>query len=346
MEGAMEAKTPMRTWPQTYVAPFFAGLFALVMLIGLITPAVKSPSPHDIPVGLVGPPPVLQQIATAFAANAPGAFQFTTYASESDARAAIDSRDVDGALVVGPGGPTLIVAAAAGDAVTGVMTGAFTNVFKAQGQTLTVETVHPFAAGDPHGLILFFVILAILVSTVIAGALVGLRRTVSLGAKTAAVLVYAVVAAPVAMGLAAWIAGDYGSGFWTATALVALTSAAVGAVVVGLASLLGPPGVALSALVAVLLDLVTSGGPVGSQLLPDAYRWLAPAMPAGQLYSAVRGALYFDNAGIGTPVGVLSLWLLAGLILMVIAALVARARRPAVAPAATSGSLAPHGANG
>ncbi len=302
----------MRERLETLVQPVVAGLVALVTLIGLIAPAIKSPSPHDISVGLVGPPPATEQIAAAFANNAPGAFRFTTYASEADARAA------------GSGGPRLVVAGAAGDAATGVITGAFTNAFQAQGQSVAVETVHPFASGDPHGLILFFVILAVLVSTLIAQALVGLRRGLGLVTRVALVAVYAVISAPIAMGLATWIAGDYGSGFWTATAFVALGSAAIGAVVAGAAVLLGRPGVALAALVAVLLDLVCSGGPIGSQLLPDAYRWLAPAMPAGQLYSAIRGALYFANEGVGGPATVLSLWVAAGLLLMLLGTLLTR----------------------
>ena len=320
----MAAREQVRARVETYVQPLVAGLVALVTLIGLIGPAIKSPSPHDIPVGLAGPPPATQQIATAFATNAPGAFHFTTYGTETEARAAIDARDIDGVLVLGSGGPHLIIAGAAGDGATGVITGAFTKVFQSQGQTIAVETVHPFAPGDPHGLILFFVILAVLVSTLIAQALVGLRRGVSFAARLALVVVYAIVAAPVAMGVATWIAGDYGSGFWTATALVALGAAAIGAVVAGAAALLGRPGVALAALVAVLIDLVCSGGPIGSQLLPDAYRWLAPGMPAGQLFSGIRGALYFESAGVSTPVTVLSLWLAAGLVLMLLGALVTR----------------------
>jgi len=113
----------MREKLETLVQPVVAGLLALVTLIGLIGPAIKSPSPHDIPVGLVGPAPATQQIATAFATNAPGAFHFTTYGTETDARAAIDARDIDGALVLGSGGPHLIIAGAAGDGATGVITG-------------------------------------------------------------------------------------------------------------------------------------------------------------------------------------------------------------------------------
>jgi len=314
----------MREGLETLVQPVVAGLVALVTLIGLIGPAIKSPSPHDIAVGLVGPPPATQQIAGAFATNAPGAFRFTTYGSETDARAAIDARSVDGALILGGGGPRLIIAGAAGDGATGVITGAFTKLFQGQGPAVAIETVHPFATGDPHGLILFFVILAVLVSTLIAQALVGLRRGLGFVTRLVLVVVYAIIAAPAAMGLATWIAGDYGSGFWTATALVALGSAAIGAVVAGAAALLGRPGVALAALVAVLLDLVCSGGPIGSQLLPDAYRWLAPAMPAGQLYSGIRGALYFDNVAVGEPVTVLSLWVAGGLVLLLLGALVTR----------------------
>src|SRR5207248_11580092 len=131
----------------------------------------------------------------------------------------------------------------------------------------------------------------------------------------------------VGMGMARWIAGDYGSGFWVATALVALGSAAVGAVVAGSARLLGAPGVVLAAIIVVLLDLVSSGGPLRTNLLPDFYRWLAPGMPVGQLYSAMRGALYCGNVGIGMPVAALGAWLAGQALLMALAELI-RSRSP------------------
>ena len=305
-----------------HVAPVVAGLVALVTLVGLIGPAIKSPTPHDIPIGIVAPAGQSSTSVFAFPANGP--FSVTTYDSEQAARSAIDSRDIDGALVLGPGGPKLIVAGAAGDGVTGVIVGAFTALFAKQGQQLPVETVHPFAPGDPHGLILFFAVLAVLIGTLVANAIAGLRPGAGFTGRALVVVVFAVLAGPAAMGMATLIAGDYGSGVWLAAALVSLGSAGVGAVVAGAAYLLGRPGVALAALIAVLLDLVCSGGPIGSQLLPDAYRWLAPAMPAGQLYSAIRGALFFNNAGTSTPVMVLLAWLVAGLVLLAAGDLAAR----------------------
>jgi hypothetical protein len=311
------------------------GLVLLVALVGLIGTAIRDPHPHDIPVGMVGPAPAIQQMSTAFGTAAAGAFLFTTYSSEPDARSALDSRSVDGVLVLGGPSPRLIVAGAAGDAAVGVITAAFTNAFKAQGVTLAVETVHPFSGGDAHGLILFFVVVAVLVCSLIAQALLTTTAPQAGFAETLAVVVtFAVLAGITGMATAAWIAGDYGSGFWLAVGLAALGSAAIGAVVAGLARILGPAGIGLTGLFVVLLGLVTSGGPVGSQLLPDFYRSLAPWMPAGPLYSALRGALYFDGAGIGGPIALLSGWLVAGVALMFVGEMIARRRAPFAVAAA------------
>lgn len=317
---------------ETFIRPLIGGLLIVVVLIGLVGTAIKNPQPHDIPVGLVGPASATQQISSSFSTAAPGAFQFTTYGSEQDARVALDERTVDGVLILGQGSPSLIVAAAAGDATIGVITAAFTNAFKAQGTTLTVETVHPFASGDPHGLILFFAVLATLISTLASHALLlTSRRRIAVGMSLAFTAVFGVLVGLTAMGMASWIAGGYGDGFWAAAGLDALASLAIGAIVAGLIRLFGAPGIGLAALLMVL-SLVSSGGPVGSQLLPDFYRALAPWTIAGQLYYAMQGVLFFNGAALAAPVEVLSGWLVAGLVLIGIGELAAtRSRKVAVA---------------
>jgi hypothetical protein len=304
--------------------PLVGGLLIVVVFIGLIGTAIRSPQPHDIPVGLVGPAPAVQQMTSAFDTNAPGAFQFTTYASEQDARAALDDRSVDGVLVLGSG--TLIVAGAEGDGATGVITAAFTNAFKAQGKALTVETVHPFPGGDAHGLILFFVVVATLISTLASQAILfATGKVVGLGLRLGFIAVYGMLVGLTAMGMATWISGGYGDGFWAAAGLVALAAMALGAMVGGLARLLGSSGIGLAALL-MLLSLVSSGGPVGSQLLPDFYRALAPWTIASQVYSALRGALFFGGAALGGPIAVLAGWLVVGLALILLGGLGRRAK--------------------
>ena len=316
---------------ESFIRPLIGGLLIVVVFIGLIGTAIKNPQPHDIPVGLVGPAPAVQQISSAFATAAPGAFQFTTYASEQDARAALDNWSVDGVLIVGGASPHLVIAGAAGDGVTGVITGALTNVFKAQGATLTIETVHPFAAGDAHGLILFFVVVATLISTLASQAILfATAKGASLGLRLGFTVAYGALAGMTAMGTATWISGGYGDGFWAAVGLVVLASIAVGAVIGGLVRLFGVAGIGLAALL-MLLSLVSSGGPVGSQLLPDFYRALAPWATAGQLYGALRGALFFNGAALPTPIVVLSGWLVVGLVLIGIGELVPSRNRKVVA---------------
>jgi len=317
---------------EAFLPPLVIGLLIVVVLIGLIGSAIKNPQPHDIPVGLVGPAPAVQQISSSFATAAPGAFDFTTFASEQDARAALDARTVDGVLILGTSSPHLIIAGAAGDGVTGVITGAFTNAFKAQRAALTVETVDPFASGDAHGLILFFVVLATLISTLASQAvLFTMGKNLKISSRLAVTVVYGVLVGLTSMGMAAWIAGGYGDGFWAAAGLDALASIAIGAVVGGLARILGAAGIGLAALLMVL-SLVSSGGPVGSQLLPDFYRALAPWATAGQLYSALRGVLFFGGAALATPIEVLTGWLVVGVVLIGIGELAAtRNRKAAVA---------------
>ena len=62
--------------------------------------------------------------------------------------------------------------------------------------------------------------------------------------------------------------------------------------------------------------------PIYGQLLPDFYRLLAPWMPAGPLYSGLRGALYFNGAGTGQPILILAEWFVAGIALMAVGELV------------------------
>ena len=104
------------------IPPVIGGLVLLIALLGLIGTAIRDPKPHDIAVGLVGPAPAVQQISTAFGTNAPGAFQFTTYGSEADATAALDSRAVDGVLILG-GQPRLVVARPSGSGLAGALVG-------------------------------------------------------------------------------------------------------------------------------------------------------------------------------------------------------------------------------
>jgi hypothetical protein len=59
-------------------------------------------------------------------------------------------------------------------------------------------------------------------------------------------------------------------------------------------------------------------------------------MPASNLYSALRGALYFDGAGTAGPIGILSAWTAGGIVLMALGELAARRRSVSTAAPVTA----------
>ena len=237
--------------------PIVGGLVILVTLLLLIGAAIRDPRPHDVAVGLTGPAQAIEPVAQAFGQNAPGAFAFTTYETEAAARSAIDNREIAGALIVGQAGPKLVVAAAAGEAIAGGVTAAFTQAFAAQGVTMSVEQVHVFPTGDAHGIVLFFLLLATLISSVVAGAAAGLGAGGGRWPRTTGVLAtFAILAGLVGPATAAWLVGGYGDGLWGLMGVVALLAFAISAVVAGAARWMGQAGIGLAALVVVLHGLV------------------------------------------------------------------------------------------
>ncbi len=326
-----------RARAEAIVAPLVGGLVVMATLLGLIGTAIRDPKPHDIPVGITGPAPAVQQLTGGIGAKAPGAFSFTTYDSETAARTALDNRDVDAVLVLGSP-PRLVVAPAAGEAITAVVTTVFTAVFAAQNAQLQVETTHAYSSGDPHGLVLFFLVLATIVSSFVVQILLFVRGlTAGFGTWLEVQVGWAVLAGLSGVGVAAWIVGGYDIAPAARLAsLLALAALAIGPVVGGLTRIIGPAGIGLGGLVMVLLDLITSGGPAGSNFLPDLYRWISPWLPAEELFSALRGVLYFDSAAVAAPVALMLGYFVIGLVLMLIGSGMQRLRRAAPEPAPAS----------
>jgi hypothetical protein len=317
---------------ESSLRPIVAGLVLLITLIGLLGTAIRDPRPHDIPIGISASPSLVQQLTQGFATQAPGAFAFATYGSEVEARAAIDRREVVASLIVGQAGPRLVLAGAAGDAIGGAATAAFTNAFRAQGAAggteLAVEVVHPFPAGDPHGIVLFFVVLATLLSSVAAGALTVLpARDRSWLTQLRTMVTYAIAAGIVAGLAMSWLVGGLGDALWLVMAFAMLLSLAVGGTIAASARILGAAGVAIAALVVVLLGLISSGGPLGSEFLPDVYRALAPWLPVAPAYSALRGAVAFDGAAIAGPGAVLAAWAIGSAVVLAAHGMVRPVRR-------------------
>lgn len=296
-----------------------AGMLLAVALLtalfaGSFIGAMHKPQPHDVPVGVVAPEQAVAQIQSAIDAKADGAFDLTAYATEADAREALDGRDVDAVLI--PGQSTLLTASASGAAGATIITKVFTTAAQAQGTTLTVTDVRPLSAEDPSGSAMFFYLMSVLIPS-LGGALmltVGtkLGRSGLITALTGVALVVGAVAVAIA---------DAGTGVLPDApaqlyAVSVLASAAIAFSVAGLARLGGVAAGGLAALLFFPVGIPSSGGPVGPRYIPEWYAAVGSVLPPGATVEAVRNAVYFDGAALTRPTIVLACWIVAGLVLL------------------------------
>lgn len=286
----------------------FAAVFASVVLSGF-----HSPRPNVLPVGIVAPASVTQQVEAGLGKALPGGFDVQVYPSEAAAQAGLAHGDLDGALIDTSGHLRLLLSEAQGTAPTTALTNAF-NAFAAKsGHPLTITDAVPPRPHDSLALSPFFIILSVVFPSIAAGALSALLfRRARPGWAVAAP-----VAAAAGIGLVGAAIADGMSGLGNFPALagvIALFSLAVAAPTAVL-SRIKPPLAALSLLVFVILGLPDSGGPSGMELFDPAWmRHLHPALPLGLAADSVRRIVYFGGNGTASLLWVLGVWAGAGVV--------------------------------
>jgi hypothetical protein len=299
-------------------------LLQAVLVLAFVVPG-HDPAPHDVPVGVVGPPAA----AAAVEARAPaGALRATAFPDAAAARAAILERDVYGAFVPGPAGRPreVLVATAASPAVAQLLRGA-------AGPEARVTDLRPLDADDPRGATLNLLFLPLIVVCLPTALLLGRLR---LPARTlvAVIALFAALGGLAVVGLVAGALGALPGPFLALAGIAALTILAITLSAAALERLLGPAGVGLAALVVFVVGNPASGNASAPELLPSPWRELGPLLPPGAAGDALRGTAYFDGAAVGAPLAVLAAWAVLG------AALVLAARRRAHAPAAAPAAQA------
>ncbi|WP_448628040.1 hypothetical protein [Geodermatophilus sp. URMC 64] len=298
-----------------------------VVLTAFAWPAVRS-APHDLPIAVAGPAAATAQVSAALGEAEPGAFDVRSLPDEPAARAAIEDREIYGAVVVDAGGPRLLVASAASPLVAQSLRQVAAGLGAASGTAVPVEDVVPTPESDPRGAGLAAAALPLALGGIVTAALVArlMRRT---GLRVVAALAMAVAGGMVtATVLGTWL-GSLESGWWTTTGVVALGMAATALALLGLESLAGAPGLGLGAAAVVLLGNPLSGLTSAPELLPSGWGTLGQLLPPGATGTLLRSVSWFDGAGAGAPLLVLVTWCAGGLVLIGAGALAARRRRPA-----------------
>jgi hypothetical protein len=298
------------------------------MLTAFALPPLHA-GPNEIPIAVVGSAAATQQLRTQLEQARPGAFQLTRVADLRQARDRILDHDAYGAVVAGPSTTRVLIASAASPAVAQTLKGVAASLGQASGAPVPVQDVRPLPAEDPNGAGLAAGALPLVLGGWVAAVVL---LTVVQGASRQVVGAFGFAVAG-ALGLTAILQFWFGSldgNYLLTSAGVALGIAATAWTILGLRTALGDAGLGLGAVTLILLGNPLSGLASAPELLPAGWGSLGQLLPPGAAGTLLRSVAFFDGAGAGRAVLVLSCWLVAGIGLFLVGVL--RDRRQALRP--------------
>lgn len=297
-------------------------LVSAVFIVSFIG-GLHTPGPRSVPIGLVGSPAQASRLDAASSQQAPGAFAVSSYPDATAARNAIGDHSIDAALVPGTIGQHLLVASAVSEAETNAIIKAFEAGAAKAHVPLTVQDIRPLHTGDPEGLAQLFFCVALLAPSLVFGNMLISKIGTRLNEfrHLALIALYAVIVAAVATAIAdAGIGALTGApwGIFGIGTLLAFASAVIGAAATRWA---GTIGYIVLLLLFLPVGISSSGSTLGPRMITPWWADLGKSLPVGSAQPAVRNVTYFNSHAVVDPLLILSAWALAGVVALVLAAL-------------------------
>ncbi|MFC9228219.1 ABC transporter permease [Streptomyces decoyicus] len=347
----------------------------LLMCIGMglaYLGAFAHPAPHQLPVAVVGSGHSAQLLAQSINDKAGGGLEVRTVGDRSAAVDRLKHQDIFGAYVIpakgatagaakgssggaaGAGGgggggaegaaagpskaaPELLVATAGSDTSASVVQKVFTPIAAHQGAPLKVTDVAPTAEDDPTGQGIFFLLVAVSIGSYASVAVIGgagavlpvrWRAVLAIGTSFVVSLIGAAFAGPV------FHLVDHGlRGLW---AMAWLYSAGILLIGTGLHTFLKRWTTLGVMALFVMLNFTSSGGIFRPEMQNGFFAALHSFWNGAGFVEGTRSHVYFANYGLSGHVWTLVWWLVAGLLMVGVAALAEKRRRTAEAEAAAN----------
>ncbi|WP_116412764.1 hypothetical protein [Subtercola boreus] len=306
---------------------------ALAVVVGVIVLAFSWPSVtssvKNIPLAVVGPESAVTQVEAALTAASPGTFALAGAEDRAAAVSKIESREVYGAIVLGPS-PEVLTSSAASPVVSQLLGGlapriqaqlaAATAATAAAGGgsspavTVIVTDVVPLAASDPRGSGLTAAAFPLTLGGMLGGILASIL-IVGAWRRVVAITVYVVVAG---IALEAILGGWFGAlqgNYFVNAGAIALTLLAVSATIVGVASLVGRAGIAVGPVLFLLIANPISSATQPLEFLPQPWGAVGQWFPPGAGSTLLRDLSYFPAANLLFPWLVVAGWAALGIVL-------------------------------
>jgi len=337
----MSASTAPAHTPHTPIARVIALALGLSLIVAVVVLAFAWPSvtaePHDLPVAVVGSSEALTAVGDALDEKQPGVFDLQPVDDREAAVAAIETREVYGALVLGDGRsaqPEVLTSSASNLSVSQLLTAvgsALEAQINAQATTaaaaagapvpahiaVTVTDVVPLASTDPRGTGLTAAMFPLVMGGMIGGIAISIAVIGALR-RVLAVVVYSAVGGVVLTGILAGWFGALQGDFWTEAAVIALALSAIAAPITGAVALLGRAGIAVGPVVMMLFANPISGAALPKEFLPGVWGQIGQWFPPGAAANLLRDVSYFPTADASFSWLVLGAWTVGGLLLSVV----------------------------
>jgi hypothetical protein len=332
-----EQKHALPARVRAFVAlPIGLAAIVTVLLLAFAWPAVTA-DVRGLPIAVVGPAAQTTHIATALDENKPGAFDLVSADDRAAAVSLIESREVYGAIVLGQK-PELLTASAASPVVAQLLGTLATQLSAqlnaaaaAQGIPLpspivvSVSDIVPLPATDARGVGLISAAFPMVIGGIIGG--IGIYFAVAgRGRRVGAVLIFSAIGGVALGGILQGLFGALAGNYLLNSAAIALALAAIGTVVVGMASLFGRPGIIASVVLFVLFANPLSAATQPVEFLVAPWGAIGQWMPPGAGATLVRDLSYFPSADASFAWLVLVGWVVVGLALAALAGVRGRAR--------------------
>jgi hypothetical protein len=307
-------------------------LVAVFALVSSNVAANHSPKPHNLPIGIVGTPAVVDAGRAGLARAAPGAFEVHAYDSLIAARTAVLHRSVYGAFQPVPS-TVLLVASAASPAVAALLQRTFASVASRSGRALAVQDLVPLPSSDSSGATTFSLVLSLIIAGLAGTTLIfTLTRH-----RPEAVRVVAIVALGVGAGLITAlvtnvIVGAFPDHFFQVWGVATLFVLAIALPIAAFQVIFGLAGTLIGAILFLVIGNPASGGSSAPELLPGFWRTLSQILPPGAAVTSMRDVVYFNGHGSSHAIIVLAVYAILGAAAAMIAyKLRARAGAPSAA---------------
>lgn len=331
----MDTTTGPTPWARVVGLALGVSLVIGVLVTAFAWPSVRS-EPHEVPLAVAGPQEVAAQVEARLGEVQPDGFDVVKVPGEAAAREAIANREVYGAIISDPNGPPTVLTASAGSpAVAGVLSELAAGLpgepgseaGGGDGGAIAVQDVVPLPESDPRGVGLTTSVFPMAIGGMVLGVAMtygvrgtGVQRAGATGARRRVLGAWlgaaggGVVTALVAQ---TWL-GSLAGNWWANAGVVAMVLAAISTAVIGLVMVLRQPGIAIAALLFIVLGNPLSGVTSAPEMLPSGWGEIGQSLPLGAGGSLLRSTAYFDGAAAGGPLLVLSGWIALGLVLVLV----------------------------